>query len=126
MLPAPGQGALALEMRKDDRRVAAIIAGLHEPSTAACVLAERAFLRRMGGGCNSPIAVHARLVNGTCFIEGLVAAPDGRTMLRDDCQCTLEAAGESAEILADKLLSMGGAEILQSLSEGPVNEQRLR
>ena len=55
-----------------------------------------------------------------------MAAPDGRTMLRDDCQCTLEAAGESAEILADKLLSMGGAEILQSLSEGPVNEQRLR
>ena len=116
MLPAPGQGALALEMRKDDRRVAAMIAGLHEPSTAACVLAERAFLRRMGGGCNSPIAVHARLVQGVCFIEGLVATPDGRTMLRDDCDCALAAAGESAEALADKLLSLGGAEILHSLS----------
>jgi hydroxymethylbilane synthase len=115
MLPAPGQGALALQIRQGDERVTAMIDGLNEPATAAAVLAERAFLRRMGGGCNSPIAVHARSLNGMCTIEGLVATPDGTTVIRDSAECSLATANEAAEALAEKLLSMGGAEILQSL-----------
>jgi len=115
MLPAPGQGALALEVRKGDSRVTAMVAGLNEPLTAAAVLAERAFLRRMGGGCNSPIAVHARSADGRVLIEGLVASPDGTRILRDSAVCPLAGAVEAADALADKLLSMGGAEILRSL-----------
>ncbi len=115
MLPAPGQGALAIEVRKGDHRVAARIAGLNEPETAAAVLAERAFLRRMGGGCNSPIAVHARHNRDTCFIEGLVATPDGTTVVRDALESSLAEAQEAATVLAEKILSMGGAAILRSL-----------
>ncbi|MGA2262926.1 MAG: hydroxymethylbilane synthase [Acidobacteriota bacterium] len=115
MLPAPGQGALALEMRKGDERVAALIGGLDDPATAAAVRAERAFLRRLGGGCNSPIAVHARLMNGICGIEGLVASPDGTTIIRDRTESPLANALDAAETLAGRLLTMGGAEILQSL-----------
>jgi len=115
MLPAPGQGALALEMRKGDERVAALLAVLNESATAAAVLAERAFLRRLGGGCNSPIAVHARSGDGNCTIEGLVATPDGRAIVRDTTECPLAAAVEAAEALAEKLLSKGGAEILKAL-----------
>lgn len=115
MLPAPGQGALALQIRQDDERTAAMIAGLNDPETAAAVFAERAFLRRMGGGCNSPIAVHARSLNGMFTIEGLVATPDGKTVIRDSAECPLATANEAAETLAERLLSMGGAEILQSL-----------
>ncbi len=115
MLPAPGQGALALEVRKGDSRVTAMVAGLNEPLTAIAVLAERAFLRRMGGGCNSPIAVHARPADGKMLIEGLVASPDGTKILRDSAVCPLAGAAEASDALADKLLSTGGAEILRSL-----------
>ena len=115
MLPAPGQGALALEVRKEDSRVAAMLAGLNDPRTAMAVHAERAFLRRMGGGCNSPVAVHARPVDSEVLIEGLVASPDGTRILRDSVFCPLASAVEAADALADKLLSAGGAEILRSL-----------
>jgi hydroxymethylbilane synthase len=115
MLPAPGQGALALEVRKGDSRVTAMVAGLNDPLTATAVLAERAFLRRMGGGCNSPIAVHARPLDGKVLIEGLVANPDGTRLLRDSAVCPPASAVAAADALADKLLSAGGAEILRSL-----------
>jgi hydroxymethylbilane synthase len=115
MLPAPGQGALALQVRRGDERTAAMIAGLNDSPTATAVLAERAFLRRMGGGCNSPIAVYARSVNDTCIIEGLVATPDGKTVIRDSAECSPATANEAAEALAERLLSIGGAEILRSL-----------
>jgi len=115
MLPAPGQGALAIEVRKGDHRVASLIADLNEPETAVAVLAERAFLRCMGGGCNSPIAVHARPVRDVCRIEGLVATPDGTTVIRDALESPLAEAQEAATTLAQKILSMGGAAILRSL-----------
>lgn len=115
MLPAPGQGALALEVRKGDERAAALIAGLNEPVTAVAVSAERAFLRRMGGGCNSPIAVYAAAANGQCAIQGLVAAADGARIIRASTSAPLKEAVAAADALAEKLLTMGGAEILKSL-----------
>ncbi len=115
MLPAPGQGALAIEVRADDPWVAALIACLHDPAIATAVLGERAFLRRMGGGCNSPIAVHIRPDRGAFRIDGLVAAPDGRKILRDSVECAAAETAEAAAKLAEILLERGGAAILQSL-----------
>ena len=115
MLPAPGQGALALELRKGDSGTADLIAGLNEPAAAAAVLAERAFLRRMGGGCNTPVAVHARVANGLCAIEGMVASPDGTSIIRRSAQCAPEAAVETADTLAETILAIGGTDILKSL-----------
>ncbi len=115
MLPAPGQGALALEIRKGDENSAAIIAELNEPSTFVAVSAERAFLRRMGGGCNSPIAVYATATSDHCAIQGLVAAADGTNLIRASTSAQPKEAVAAAEALAERLLAMGGAEILRSL-----------
>jgi len=119
MLPAPGQGALALETRCADADIQAVLAAMHHPLTAAAVLAERAFLRRMGGGCNSPIAVHAHLDGSALVIEGLVAMPDGSRMIREALRSSPQGAAEAAEGLANTLLARGGREILDSLGRLP-------
>jgi len=115
MLPAPGQGALALEIRKGDKNASAAAAELHHKSTAMAVGAERAFLRRVGGGCNSPVAVYACIEKTMINIEGLVAAPDGSNVIRDSVLEAPEQAEEAAVALAEKILSLGGREIIRSL-----------
>jgi hydroxymethylbilane synthase len=115
MLPAPGQGALAIEIRKNDERAAMIAATLnHEPSFFA-VLAERAFLRRMGGGCNVPIAAYAKATDDSIEIEGLVASPNGSEIVRDKTKAGLASAEKASIDLADSILARGGAAILSSL-----------
>jgi hydroxymethylbilane synthase len=115
MLPAPGQGALGLEIRKDDSRVANMLSFLQHTPSAIAVLAERAFLMRMGGGCNSPIAVHADTAEDHVLIEGLVASPDGATIFRDSVRVAPSRAVEGAVGLAETLLARGGHSILSSL-----------
>lgn len=112
MLPAPGQGALALETRKQDARVLQAIAFLHDNPTATAILAERAFLRRLGGGCNSPVAVYACLERELIKIEGLVATPDGNTVIRETIRKRSDAAEGAAVELANRLLEMGAKSIL--------------
>jgi len=115
MLPAPGQGALALETRKDDARVRSLISFLNHEATASAVHAERAFLRHIGGGCNSPVAVYACHENGQLKIEGLAAIPDGSRIIRDSIFCFPSQAEQAALSLADRILFRGGAEILELL-----------
>lgn len=115
MLPAPGQGALAVETRDDDVRLDDIAAALNHLPTFQAVTAERAFLQRMGGGCNVPVAAYARVEGGFVEMHGLVASPDGsralRSVLRGDC----DTAVETAMHLADEILARGGRDILESL-----------
>ncbi len=115
MLPAPGQGALALETRKDDARVRSLISFLNHEATASAVHAERAFLRHIGGGCNSPVAVYACHENGRLKIEGLAAIPDGSRIIRDSIFSSPSQAEQAALSLADRILFRGGAEILAPL-----------
>jgi hydroxymethylbilane synthase len=115
MLSAPGQGALALEMRKGDKRAAFIKAAIHDRTAAIEVTAERAFLRRAGGGCNSPVAAYATVVDTRVKIEGLIAAPDGSNVVRESVTSEIENAEEAASSLAEKVLSLGGREILRLL-----------
>jgi len=115
MLPAPGQGALALQSRKGDCDVSSLVAPLHDGPTAAAVLAERAFLRQIGGGCNSPVAVHAAADGDYIRIDGLVAAPDGSRVIRDSISHLPEHAEDAAGVLADRLLARGGRAILQGI-----------
>ncbi len=112
MIPAPGQGALALEIRKGDLRTAEMIQAIHHPPTAAAVLAERAFLRSMGGGCNSPIAVYADLEGGALRVVGLVAQPDGKRVLRKTWTQAAESPEAAGESLANELFSMGARDLL--------------
>ena len=82
MLPAAGQGALGIECRRGDARVESLVAPLACARSSACVLAERAFNRRLEGGCQVPIAAHATLEDGELELRGLVASLDGRRVLR--------------------------------------------
>ncbi len=118
MLPAPGQGALALQIRKDDRKVARLIDELNHRETAIATSAEREFLRTMGGGCNSPIAVHAWLSGGFLTIEGLAAAPDGSRIVRESLTTAPEKMESAAAGLAEKVLALGGREILDAQRHG--------
>ncbi len=115
MLPAPGQGALAVEVRADDFRTVQLASAVNHSLTAAAVYAERAFLQHMGGGCNVPVAVHARRVGELIQIDGLVASPDGQRVVRDSVQEKAEMAREAAISLADRILARGGREILATL-----------
>jgi hydroxymethylbilane synthase len=112
MLPAPGQGALAVETRADDAGIETITAALDHRPTALAVGAERNFLQHMGGGCNVPVAVYARLSEAVLEIDALVASPDGRKVVRDSIQQSLSMAEEAVAILADRILCRGGREIL--------------
>jgi hydroxymethylbilane synthase len=115
MLPAPGQGALLVEIRKDDANVIPVIAHLHDRATALAVNAERTFLRHVGGGCNVPVAAHACFEQGSLKIEGLVASPDGRSLIRESIVESPERTQEAAVALAEKILAGGGKAILEAL-----------
>jgi hydroxymethylbilane synthase len=115
MLPAPGQGALALEVRDDDVESTRAVSALNHSPTATAISAERQFLHQMGGGCNVPVAVYARMNPNGVEIEGLVASPDGRRIIRDSLLQNAEMADEAAVVLADRILRAGGREILDAL-----------
>jgi len=72
-VPAVGQGALAVQARAEDREILDLLAAIHDPETALCVSAERAFLRAISGGCSVPAACHATLVAGAIVVRGLFA-----------------------------------------------------
>ena len=115
MLPAIGQGALGLETRMDDKVVLDIISFLDHRDTAVCVKAERAFLERLEGGCQVPIAALGVLKKDRLQLTGLVADPDGRKCLRDRLEAEPEEAEDLGKSLADKLLDRGADEILSSI-----------
>jgi hydroxymethylbilane synthase len=116
MLPAPGQGALLVEIRKNDANVIPLIAHLHDEPTALAVLAEREFLRHVGGGCNVPVAAHASYDHGSIKIEGLVASLDGRHLIRKSVVEAPERAQKAAILLAERVLAGGGKTILDAFT----------
>jgi len=114
-LPAIGQGALCLEVRRGDARLAPLLAHFHHPATAAPVTAERAFMARLEGGCQVPIACHGCLVRGVLHVSGLVASLDGRRVFRRRVQGPPAAAQALGTRLADAVLAAGGDRVLAEL-----------
>ncbi len=114
-LPAVGQGALAVEVRQDDREVRERLLPLHDPSTAKAVEAERAFMAAMGGGCHVPIACHGVLEGEDLRLTGLVASPDGATCIRRTVLGPADRPGELGKRLADEVARAGGRRILDEL-----------
>ena len=113
MLPSPGQGALGLETRADDRQTIELVAKLDHTATRMACLAERAFLRGLGGGCQFPIAAHAVVDEGALQLEGLVADPEGRNILRDRISGDPDQADALGNSLAEQLFARGAAELLR-------------
>lgn len=113
-LPAIGQGALGIETREEDEMIA-LVAPLHHQETAVAVSAERAFLRRMGGSCRTPLAAKGLVRNETVYLQALVASPDGKQVIRGEQSGPTEAAEHIGSELAVQLLARGGKEILEGL-----------
>lgn len=112
MVPAVGQGALAVEVRRDDPRTGPLVASLDDPETRACVEAERLFLSCLGGGCQVPIAGHASLEQGRAVFRALIAGPEsGRTL-----RCVLRGSPGTLACLArqaaEQLLAQGAGDLL--------------
>jgi hydroxymethylbilane synthase len=116
-LPAISQGALGLEGRADDRFVRELVARLEDRHTRIAVTAERAFLERLEGGCQVPIAAHATIDHETILLRGLIASVDGRCVIRGSAEGALAEATETGAALAERLLSQGGREILKEIYE---------
>ena len=115
LLPAAGQGALCIQIRGDDAMTAAAIAGLDHFPTRRVVLGERAFLHRLQGGCQVPIAAFGKNDGTSISLRGLVASLDGKHIIRDAVSGP-EAQAESMGIqLAERLLSKGADRLLNEL-----------
>jgi hydroxymethylbilane synthase len=115
MLPAVGQGALCIEVRREDPLTAPLAAALDDPATRTVVTGERAFLKRLEGGCQVPIAAHGTLAGAVFSLTGLVAEVDGRTLIRET-RSGSAAVPETVGIqLAEHLLALGAKEILDKL-----------
>ena len=112
VLPAVGQGALGLQIRKADVELAKACAGLNDATTAAEVTAERSFLRALGGGCRLPIAGLCKLDGQMLTLEGMVAAPNGSTMIREKISGAIKDAEEMGKKLAEIILDKGGRRLM--------------
>ncbi|MFN3975403.1 MAG: hydroxymethylbilane synthase [Dehalococcoidia bacterium] len=113
MLPAPGQGAIALEVRVDDSYAMHAAQSLNHWSTWWSVLAERAFLRSLGGGCRVPIAAYARMEGQRLLLDGLVISPDGRHRLQAQGEGPPQEAEGLGTSLAHRLVSQGADRLLE-------------
>jgi hydroxymethylbilane synthase len=114
-LPAIGQGALGIETRKDDNVVEEHILFLNDQTSAIAVTAERAFLKKLGGGCQVPIAAFATIRHTSLHIDGLVGTIDGKRLIRHSLEGPLERAEPIGTELADILLRNGAKEILDEI-----------
>lgn len=112
MLPAVGQGAVAIETRADNQVALDAIQKLNHRETRIACESERSLLRELGGGCQFPIAAHAVVYGGELRVEGLVARPDGSAVLRDHVSGPTERAGELGAELARKLIERGANSLL--------------
>jgi hydroxymethylbilane synthase len=115
MLPAIGQGALGLEYREADRDTQNLLAFLDHPDTKVAVAAERAFLARLEGGCQVPIAAKGILQDGELILEGLIGDLTGARLYREQIIGPPEEAVELGRQLAETLLERGGAQILSEI-----------
>lgn len=113
MFPAVGQGALGLECRADDATTRALLAQVSDPPTKGCVLAERAMLRGLGGGCHVPIGAVTRVVGDSLGLRGVVLSPDGKKCIPGEIFGELDQAEELGQCLAQDLWTRGARELLQ-------------
>lgn len=113
ILPAVGQGALAVEAKETDNETIDLLSKIdHEPSHVA-IKAERAFARKLCADCKTPIAAHAKLESGKLTIEGMVASPNGKMVVRGRLVSDNPIAEEVGEALANDLLNKGAAALLE-------------
>lgn len=115
-LSAVGQGALAIQARVDDHRVLEILKTLDDENSRRAVMAERSFLKALGGGCQVPIGAFAHISEGTLVLQGVVANPDGRFLIRGEVKGDANDFSGIGRKLAEHLLINGAANVLGVVS----------
>jgi len=120
MLPAPGQGVLAIQTRADDVATIGAVRRLHDPVAAAESAAERAFLAALGGGCLVPVGARGRATGETLHLAGFVGHPSGRPSVRRAADGAMAAATEIGRALAEVVLAHGAREILAEVRSDEV------
>ncbi len=114
-LPSAGQGALGIECLAGRLDLEAWLAPLHHPETAACVLAERAVSRALGGSCEVPLGAYAIVRDGQIWLRGFVSAPDGSRVVRTERNGPVDQAETLGLALAEELRVAGADEIMAAL-----------
>ncbi|MBN2138233.1 MAG: hydroxymethylbilane synthase [Sedimentisphaerales bacterium] len=120
-LPAPAQGALAVQIREDDTELASLVSKLDDPAARLTAETERRILASMHGGCSIPLGVYARVNAGNIIIDALISDIEGKTHIRRSAAAAIEKAVESAEKLARELLDAGGRQILEKVRADRAN-----
>ena len=115
LLPAVGQGALAIEAREDDPEVLELIEFLNDDNTRSAASLERAFLARVEGGCQGPVGVYARAEGDTIEADAVIASLDGARVFRGKIEGTVSEAANLGRQLAEDLLADGALEIMHEL-----------
>jgi hydroxymethylbilane synthase len=115
LLPAIGQGVLAIEGRLGDERIDRLVAPLNHYPTEASLTAERAFLHGLEGGCQVPIAAFAKMESGRLRMTGLVAGIEGHRMIKGGVEGPVAKSEELGKQLAEELLARGAGDILREV-----------
>jgi hydroxymethylbilane synthase len=116
MVPAIGQGSLSIEIREDDRQVLELISSLEDANSRRCVMAEREFLRQMGGGCQVPMGAHAALKNTRSHFFAFVASPSGAKMIRRSFAGKVEDLDRLVARAVEFFRAQGAEEILAEVT----------
>jgi len=117
-LPAVAQGVIGIECRGADARTLRLVSVLNHQVTRIAMDAERAFARRLGGSCQSPIAAHAELEGKFLMLDGMVAEPDGSRLLRDTLSGSVDDPAAVGSLLAERILAAGAGPLLERLRTG--------
>jgi hydroxymethylbilane synthase len=117
MVPAAGQGALAIQVRSGDEKTAATVRAINDEAAFAQLHAERACFTRLDASCSTPIGVHAELSEGTLRIGAFVGLPDGSEWIRDELDADASDPEAAGTELAKRLLGAGAAELLARAAE---------
>ena len=118
MLPPPGQGALGIEVRRTDSRIAGLAGKLDDRKTRICVECERAFLARTKAGCRMPVAAFSRIKESKLLLEALIISLDGRRAVRMSAQGKIGEGSSLGRKLAVRILNSGGNDILREIENG--------
>ena len=114
ILPEAGQGAIAVEVRRDDATRRELLIAIHDPVTAACCSAERACVRRLEGSCRTPMAAYAVWQDTVLWLRALVCTADGRRLLQAEQRGSAAAPEALGLAVAEALLREGAADLLAS------------
>jgi hydroxymethylbilane synthase len=114
-LPAPAQGALAVQIRDDDNELAELVSKLDDINTRIAVEAERCVLSSMHGGCSIPLGVYSQISNDNLTINAVISDVEGAKYIKRSASSDIDQANKCAEELAQELLSAGGREILEQI-----------